>query len=69
MKHSTKKESKKKCAREQCQCLVGPPEEFCSDYCSGAEAMAQPELQCDCGHASCKEDEGFSDKAAKARAR
>jgi len=58
MKHSTKKESKKKCAREQCQCLVGPPEEFCSDYCSGAEAMAQPELQCGCGHASCT-DESF----------
>jgi hypothetical protein len=44
----------KQCAREQCQCQVGPPAEYCSDYCSGAEATAQPELQCNCGHISCK---------------
>jgi len=69
MRQSGDKGTKRKCAREQCQCEVGPPEEYCSDYCSGAEAMAQPELQCGCGHASCKEDKGFSDKAAKARAR
>jgi hypothetical protein len=56
MEQSPNTGNKRKCAREQCQCEVGPPEEYCSDYCSGAEAMAQPELQCGCGHASCKEE-------------
>jgi len=56
MKHKKKTESKTKCAHEQCQCQIGPPAEYCSDYCSGAEAMAQPELQCGCGHDSCKGD-------------
>ena len=70
MKQGNEIKSRRKCVHEQCQCQVGPPAEYCSDYCSGAEAMAQPELPCGCGHASCKEeDEGFSDKAAKARAR
>jgi hypothetical protein len=54
MEHSTKPGKTNKCAHEQCQCQVGPPAEYCSDYCSGAEAMAQPELQCNCGHPSCK---------------
>lgn len=54
MAYEKKIESKKKCAYEQCQCEVGPPAEYCSDYCSGAEAMAQPELHCDCGHPDCK---------------
>jgi len=54
MEHSTKPGKKNKCAHEQCQCQVGAPAEYCSDYCSGAEAMAQPEFQCNCGHSSCK---------------
>ena len=41
MEHSTKPGKKNKCAHEQCQCQVGAPAEYCSDYCSGAEAMAQ----------------------------
>jgi len=53
MKQSADKGTKRKCARELCQCEVGPPEEFCSDYCSGAEAVAQVELPCCCGHAPC----------------
>ena len=47
-------EGKKKCAHEQCQCKIGPPAEYCGDYCSGAERKAQPELECSCGHAGCK---------------
>jgi len=56
MEHAPNTESKQKCAREQCQCEVGPPEEYCSDYCSGAEAAAQVELSCCCGHAPCEEE-------------
>jgi len=52
MEHG-KRTEKTKCANQQCQCPVGPPAEFCSDYCSGAEEMAQVELQCSCGHTDC----------------
>jgi hypothetical protein len=62
MGHNKKGRGKQKCAREECQCLVGPPAEYCSDYCSGAEAMAQPELQCGCGHFSCESGASASRK-------
>jgi len=48
--------SQKKCARAACECQVGPPAEYCSDYCSGAEKEAQPLLKCSCGHGSCKSE-------------
>lgn len=48
-----KVDGKKKCACVSCQCQVGPPDEFCSDYCSGAEETAQIDVQCSCGHACC----------------
>lgn len=51
-----KVENKRKCAHVSCECQVGPPAEYCSDYCSGAEQKAQPKLKCSCGHGSCKSD-------------
>lgn len=48
-----KTDGDKKCANDACQCRVGPPAEFCSDYCSGAEEEAQVEFECSCGHDCC----------------
>ena len=36
----------RKCAHEQCQCLVPPTEEYCSDYCSDADDVGEIVLQC-----------------------
>lgn len=44
----------RKCAHEQCQCLVPPTEEYCSDYCSDADDVGEIVLQCDCGHPACR---------------
>jgi hypothetical protein len=46
-------ESKHKCAHEQCKCEVSSTLDYCSDYCSEADDVAEVELKCDCQHAPC----------------
>jgi hypothetical protein len=46
-------ESKHKCAHEQCKCEVSSTLDYCSDYCSDADDVAEVELKCDCQHAPC----------------
>jgi hypothetical protein len=43
-----------RCALEQCHCLVPLTEEYCSDYCSDADDVAEIVLECCCGHPSCQ---------------
>ena len=54
MEYITDIESRRKCAHEQCQCQVPLTEEYCSDDCSDADDVAEVELQCSCGHPSCR---------------
>jgi hypothetical protein len=43
----------RKCAHEECRCSVPPTEDYCCDYCSEADDVAEVELLCNCGHPSC----------------
>jgi len=61
MENITNAESKHKCANEQCQCQVPPGEEYCSNYCSDADDVANVEIQCNCEHPSCGLDECMFD--------
>jgi len=53
MENITDVESMRKCAHEQCQCLVPLTEEYCSDYCSDADDVSEIVLQCACEHTPC----------------
>jgi len=53
MEKVTATQSSRKCAHEQCLCTVPPAEEYCSDYCSDGDDVAEVALQCSCGHPSC----------------
>jgi len=46
----------RKCAHEPCECMVQPPREYCSTYCSTADDVEETEIQCDCGHDACALD-------------
>ncbi|HEV3469847.1 MAG TPA: hypothetical protein VG148_11045 [Pyrinomonadaceae bacterium] len=42
----------KKCAHQQCQCLVAGEKRYCSHYCEDA-ADTDPTSVCTCGHPGC----------------
>lgn len=42
-----------KCAHEQCECQIPILQEYCSDYCSDADDVAEVVLACSCGHTPC----------------
>ena len=49
-------EGRHKCAQEQCRCQVSSTQEYCSDYCSDADDVAEIVLTCSCGHIPCALD-------------
>jgi hypothetical protein len=50
MENITDVKSRRKCANEQCQCQVPLTEDYCSDYCSDADDVANVAIQCNCEH-------------------
>jgi hypothetical protein len=57
-------EHRNKCGHEGCECLIGPMDHFCSEYCaksssadiSGTLPGGKPHSgACKCGHAECEE--------------
>ena len=53
----------RKCAHPNCTCTVSDGEEYCSDYClesMGAEAAADADEACGCGHAECTSKEAVA---------
>ncbi len=56
MEQITSSGEKRKCAYEQCSCLVSYPHEYCSDLCSDADDVAEGDLQRSCEHAACARD-------------
>ncbi len=45
----------KKCAHQGCMCTAAADSKYCSVFCSDADGTTT--LQCDCGHAACKQQE------------
>jgi hypothetical protein len=46
------KMDEKKCAHQQCQCMVRGDKRFCSHYCEDAND-SDPTSVCTCGHPGC----------------
>ena len=42
-----------KCDHENCSCMVGEDEEYCSPQCESAAEEGITAIKCDCGHSGC----------------
>lgn len=42
-----------KCENENCSCMVGEDEEYCSPQCESVAEEEITAIKCDCGHSGC----------------
>jgi hypothetical protein len=47
-------DNERKCAHPTCDCMTGPDEKYCSEYCENAEKSGVAEIGCGCEHSPCR---------------